>query len=595
MDNIAKNFPVFHIFFLVIFAGLTILSCSSCGSEPTTNYKYNDNTIRVRLAAEPDRLNPLLTRSTYARYANERIYMTLMDYNPESLEFEPMLLKAAPIMTKITEGEFAGGTKFDFEIKDEAVWDDGTPVTAVDVDFTLKLIFTPGLPTAAYRPYYEFFKKLEIDPENPKRFTVYTGQTYFLNLQAIGTASIYQKTHFDPDGLLDGYPLEKLNSPTVDKDYGEDEKIKAFGALFMSSKYSSEKDGVKGCGPYQFESWETGQYVLLTKKKNWWGAKYSDSPLLAAEPDTILLKIIPDQTAAMNAIKDQEIDVATSIDSKDFVGMQSAEIVTDNFNLYTPKRGALFLMYMNNKSPKLSDPRVRRALTHLMDVDDFVENLYEGFGERAVGPILSSKSYFNKNLKPLPYDLAKAQSLLSEAGWTDSNNDGTIDKNIDGEQVELELEILVTTSKASQNMAIYFQNALKKANIKATINTKEFREAVGRVRRKDYEIYPGGMNLDLTPDDLKQQWHSSSDQVSGSNYTGFHNSMMDALIDSIRTTMDESKRHQMYQVFQEELYAAQPAIFMFNPQDRIVIHKRFEGKTSLKRPGVHFSTFKKVK
>ncbi len=588
MDNTSKNFPAFHFFFLMVLALLTICSCTS---EPTTNYKYDDNTIRVRLAAEPDRLNPVITRSAYSRYINEQIFMPLMDYNPVSLEFEPVLLKANPTQTPITEGPYAGGTKFDFELKEEAVWDDGTPVTAADVEFTLKLIFTPGLPSAAFRPYYEFCKKLEIDPANPKRFSVYTSEVYILNLAAIGTAFIYQKSNYDPEGHLDGYSLEKLNTPTVDKDYGEDGKIKAFAESFMSSKYSGEKAGIKGCGPYQFENWETGQYVLLTKKKDWWGSKFGNSPMFAAEPDTILFKIIPDQTAAMNAIKDQEVDVATAIDSKDFMGMKDSKVVTDNFNLFTPERNALFLIYLNNKSPKLSDPRVRKALAHLFDVNDFIENLYEGFGTQATGPIMKEKSYYKK-VTPISYDLEKAKSLLTEAGWSDSNNNGTLDKSIEGEQVELEFEILVSPAKASQNMAIFFQNALKKANINVTINTKEFREAVGRVRRKDYEIYPGAMGLDLGLDDLKQQWHSSSDQVAGSNYTGFHNAMMDALIDSIRVTMDESKRKEMYHLFQDELHSAQPAIFLFSPQDRIVIHKRFEGKTSLKRPGVHIATFR---
>lgn len=576
-----------------IFAGLIIVTLLvGCKTEPKTEYKYNDNTARIRLAAEPDRINPILSRSGYSRQVVERVFAALMDYDPVTLKLTPFLVESAPEIQPISEGNFAGGTNFIFKIRKEAVWDDGSPVTADDVDFSFKLLFTPGLPTEAYRPYFEFFKEFKKDPVDNRKFTLTAANQYILNEAAAVSIPIYPAKIYDPENVLAAYTLNQLNVPDLDKLYGEKEDLKKFAEQFNSPKFSREKEGVVGCGPYKFEKWETGQYVLLTKKQNWWGSQITESALFQAGPDTILYKIVADQTAAIAALKDQEIDAASSLDPNDFAELKANDFVTKNFNLQTPLSPQIYLIYLNNKDPKLNDKRTRKALAHLMNVDEFITTLYNSLAERVVGPVLPTAEYYNKNLQPIGFDLQKAKDLLKEAGWADSDNNGVLDRNVGGKQEEFEVEILSTGSKASQNMSLFYQNSLKAAGIKANVVTKEGREAMAEVRKKNYQIYPGAMGLDLTLDDFKQQWHTESDQPSGGNYTGFGSAATDSLIESIRTTFDVAKRNELYKEFQAMLYEEQPAIFLFVPQERIAIHKRFEATTSLKRPGFFPNTFK---
>ena len=182
---------------------------------------------------------------------------------------------------------------------------------------------------------------------------------------------------------------------------------------------------------------------------------------------------------------------------------------------------------------------------------------------------------------------------MNEAGWTDSDSDGTLDKQINGSKEDLQFEILISNgSKASENLALYMQEAFKRAGVKLDVTKKEFRELMSEnVRKKDYQIYIGAMGMDLTLDDFHQQWHTESDNPSGGNYTGFGSVAMDDLIDSIRVNLDENSRNEMYKRFQRELYKETPAIFLFSPQERIAIHKRFNAKTSEKRPGFFPNTF----
>ena len=588
--NVFKHFPQFLSFFFL--AGI-IIGCQSCKPEKTeTNYKYNDNTVRVRLPAEPTRINPILEPSSTARMVFDHVYMELADFDPESLELVPLLIKNDPIITNINDGELKGGTAFTYEIRDEAVWDDGTPVTGADVDFSIKTLFAPGIPPYL-KPYYDYVKKIEIDPTNPKKFTVFANRKYIVAEDAISNTVVYQASHFDPKGYMKKFSIGQLNGPDAAK-LNENSDLKAFVENFLDSKYSLEVGGVRGCGPYKYAGRVAEQYILLTKKDNWWGEKFAaNSPQMQAYPDTLIFKIIKDQTATITALKDQEIDVATGIDSKDFTDLKTNDLVTSIFNLQNPPTGQIFWINLNTKLPKLADPRVRKALAHLMDVDEFLKTLYYGFGKRINGPVLETEPYYNKDLPLIPYDIEKAKSLLADAGWKDIDNDGILEKDLNGTLTKLELNMLISSSKAAENIALFYQNEMKKAGIKMNINQKPNKEVFSLVRKGEFELYPGAVVMDQTSFDPKEHWHTTSFVSNGGrNYSGFGDAMSDALIDSIRVTLDEEKRHQLYRVFQEKLYEQTPVIFLFNPLNRMAMHKRFDMKMSAKRPGFHPNTFK---
>ncbi len=85
-------------------------------------------------------------------------------------------------------------------------------------------------------------------------------------------------------------------------------------------------------------------------------------------------------------------------------------------------------------------------------------------------------------------------------------------------------------------------------------------------------LCPGGAALPWSCGDPGQ--HNDTSQ--GDNRTGFGTAETDALIDSIRVTLDEEKRNKMYLELQEIIYEEQPQVFLYVPKGRVVIHKRFE-------------------
>jgi peptide/nickel transport system substrate-binding protein len=571
---------------------------TSCGSDPKENAPENnystENTVYARLPAEPDRINPFVTTNTYSRIIYENIFLYLLDFDPQTFELKPQLAKGLPEIAEITEGPYAGGVAYTYELFEEAAWDDGSPITGEDVAFTLKILFNPEVNAGPIRTYLEFIKDIEIDPENPKRFTIMTSQKYIIGEAAISNIPIYPAYVYDADGALADITLSDLtNADKLSQLQQADTTLQAFANAFNSDAFAREKGKVVGAGAYAFETWNTGQEIILTRKADWWGDNVSsDQTLLEAAPDTLVFKIIPDQTTAVAALKDQQIDVTAQIDVKDFVELKENELVNSNYNLYSPTALQLYYIGLNNKDPKLEDKRVRRAIAHLVNVDEIIEELFYGLGQRRIGPVSPTKSYYDESLQAIPFDVDKAKSLLTEAGWTDTNGNGIVDKEIDGETVEMELSFLTTnSSKFANNLAQLLEVTFPQAGVKLALEKVEFTVLINTLRSREFELFAGAWAQDPIPNDFKQLWHTDSDTPTGSNRVGFGNAKTDELIDNIRITLDEKEREGMYKEFQQIVYDEQPYVFLFAPQERIAIHKRFDTEPSSLRPGYFARSF----
>ncbi len=85
--------PMNRLSYLLFIVLLGLLTFSACKTEPKKEavaYKRTDNTVLVRLRAEPDRLNPVLTTNAYARQVSDQIFQYLVTIDPETFEFNPL-------------------------------------------------------------------------------------------------------------------------------------------------------------------------------------------------------------------------------------------------------------------------------------------------------------------------------------------------------------------------------------------------------------------------------------------------------------------------------------------------------------------------
>ena len=133
-----------------------------------------------------------------------------------------------------------------------------------------------------------------------------------------------------------------------------------------------------------------------------------------------------------------------------------------------------------------------------------------GFGERVNSPIHPVKPYYNHDLAAITLDFDKARSLLAEAGWSDTDANGILDRQIDGQKTELSLQFKYSSNnKIAAEVGLLLKNNARKVGIEIEPKSRTFNLLVKEYRRRDYDmvylawIRPPGL------DDLRQSWHSS--------------------------------------------------------------------------------------
>jgi peptide/nickel transport system substrate-binding protein len=559
---------------LLLFAGCT----NDAALDDTSACGRTGNELIIRQRAEPDLLNPMLTSSGYADQINQLIFLPLETIHPSTLEMTPVLVEKRPEIKPTAEG----GMRYTFDILEEAVWDDGSPVTAHDYLFTVKLGLHPGINVARFGPFLGIIAAVEIDPDDPKHFSVITKQQDQLGEEIVtNTVYVMPAYHYDPKGILAKIPQEAFFQENKLGPYTE--QLETFAQQFSEPQFSREPTGITGCGAYRLDSWTTGQLLTLSKKENWWGEGLAeDYPMLAAYPDIISFQPIAEGATAMSVIQGEDIDLVPELTPDAFVQLSEDSLVQECYTLESFPQLVRSMLSLNTRSPKLNDKRVRRALALSMDADQIISTVYNGFGDRLSTPVPPSIAFANNDLKPLPYDPEQAKTLLAEAGWADSNQDGTVDRMINGEKVELIFKFEVPVeAQSSQQLALLIKEQMKASGIGIDILPGEWNEIQRRYRSGDFEIIPVGRTFPSpTVWNPRQNYHSQ-----GQNFTGFGNAETDALIDRILVTFDEEERFKLYRDLQAIIYDEQPEIYIFTPRARIAIHKRFETPLTPISPG----------
>lgn len=564
-------------------------------TEPTEDISKGNAELTIHEISDPDGMNPITSSAANSLYIQNNIYSKLLVYDQQTLELSPQLAVSRPEIKALEDGEYAGGMSLTYEIHADAVWDNGTPITAEDYVFTIKVIKNPKVNSAQIRPYLEFMDKVEIDPTNNKKFTVYSKERYFRAEESSGQEPfILPEYHYDPEGLMSNFTIQQLSDPEQTDALMKDQNIMRFAEMFNAPKLQRQPDQVVGSGPYKFVEWTTGQRVVLERKKDWWGDKVKGNKMLEAFPPKIIYKTIPDLTAAITNAKDGQIDVIRSIQPTKFIDLKDDPKFSSNFDLSTPDQFAYYYLGFNMKKPQFRDKRVRRAIAHLIDRDDMIESIFEGMAIKTNGPINPKKPYYNKNMKGIEYDIEKATALLKEAGWKDADGDNILDKKIDGKQVTFSVEYKYQQGNiVRKNIGQLLKDEASRVGIEVVLTPVDFSTLLEDADKRDFDMVALAWVKTPGLDDMKQVWHTIADKEGGSNRVGFGTPESDRLIDEIRVTLDPEVRKELYLKVQEIIYEEQPYVFLFVPSELIAIHNRFDGtETSPMRPGYRDASFK---
>ena len=273
--------------------------------------------------------------------------------------------------------------------------------------------------------------------------------------------------------------------------------------------------------------------------------------------------------------------------------MQKDAKLTGIYTFSTVPTNNVAFLGLNCKDPKLNDRRTRRAIAHLLNTTDLIKTIMNGFAEPCATPFLPSKSYYDATIKNPEYSPEKAKALLAEAGWKNTNGDSTLDKRINGKQTEFVLRYcFASANAAAKNIGLILQDDAKKIGIKIELVPLEIKAFNEALKKRDFDLFLGQHGLSAALDDPKESWATVNNTPDGGNRVQFENKSADALMDKIRSELDPTKRDALYKQFQKLIADEQPAIFLFSTKDRIVLNKRFETATTLRRPGYVLGQFK---
>lgn len=577
---------------ITCFGALCILLLAACKKETAPSISFDINT---RLKSDPQNLNPYTTASGDAHNVYRFIFQTLAEYDPYTLELQPVLITALPRAEAVDTGAYAGEVVYQFEIKPEARWSDGQAVTAADYLFSVKLCLLPTLAESGFSPYVNTIKALTLMEESPSKFKVTADKEYILSLPSLTNIPILPKHVYDPGGVLDSFSFEQIRyHEDLQLDLINHPSLLSFTDQFKQATYGRDK--LIGSGAYTVSQWETNQTIVLEKINGWWGEAWSaQSTLLQANPQRIILKVIPDEAAALTALKEGNLDILPTANSLNFDQMSKDTAFNLKYNFLSAPQLTYLYIAMNNQHPALKSLKVRQALARLMDVDEMQKSLMLGYGQRVTGPVNPLKSYYNRSLTPIPYQLDSAKLLLAADGWADANKNGILDKTIDGRLQELNLRIMVTQAELGRKTAILFKENAAKAGVNLEIvalaNFQEIRTK--HLNTGDYELTTVANSISVPVDyDPYQQWHTQSYQTKAGNFAGFGDVESDRLIEELRVEVDPQKRHDLYQEFQAMVYAQQPVIFLVSPMQLVMVSKKLEAKASALAPGYHENTYR---
>ncbi|MFA0961244.1 ABC transporter substrate-binding protein [Roseivirga sp. BDSF3-8] len=562
---------------------LAFLSLSGCFSSDEGAESVNS--VSVRLAQNPETLNPVSYVDQYTFRVSNYIYQSLLTIDHRNNGIRPQLAVDLPTVEAVDSGFL-----YHYEIRPEANWSPGHPVTSEDVAFTIKLFFLPRLNNDKASVDYQFIRGLVPHPTNPKKFAIYCESGADDLKLLTGDFLILPRHLFDNENVTGQWPLHDLVAGKIDTQGNA--PYDRFVRKFNDPATSRDSTMITGSHAYHLVAWETDKYITLKRKKEWWGDKLPASSGISAKPDEIIFRIIPDYNTSLLMLKAGRIDLMDNITSSDFRQLKKDKAFLQNYSLYSPSTYKFIYLGLNDRLPKLADSDTRRALAHLLDVSQIIELNEYGIAQPATGMISPADSaHFNDNIVPYPYNPERARAILEDAGW--QQKDGTWTREKRGTKQELGFVITYKSgTPAYETIALILQEAAASIGIKTELKPVEGAVLSESLRNHEFEIFIGALRGNPFAYDFRPILHTDASGKGGYNYTGFGTTESDSLVDTIVKDTSATNRVNYLYRLQEILHEEANIIYLYFIQDKIAIHSRFTNVTiSSLQPGYELTNF----
>jgi peptide/nickel transport system substrate-binding protein len=510
----------------VLLIGLLATACS--GSSGDKGAARQGGTLRIGTSSGMISPNPFVgfNQDDYSVWMY--IYPSLLQYDTTTPTYDYM-----PSFAKDWERSDDGLT-VTFHTVADAKWSDGQPLTADDVVFTFNMIkkYADG-PTGSWAGSVTFLKSIEAPDEN----TVIA--TYD---QPSGTAL------FDL-GLTPILPEQVWSQYAT----GNGKAIKTFANVPEDGK------PLVGGGPFVLTKYEKNDIALFEANPNWYGKKPSI--------DRFGLQFFRDEDAMITALKTDELDAINEIPPTSVETLRSA-------NMNVPVGQALSLRdFIINVDPnktehrELLNPKVREAMEYAIDRDSIVQTAWLGYASPGTsiipaGNATGGTEWHDTGIQPLPFDIAKANSILDSLGY-DKGSDGI--RVADGHPMSYKVVFPQDEEGAGDRAFQIIQQGFEQIGIQLSQDRLDDNAAwnamyCGGKCGYDFDLAMWDWFPAADPDFILSVL--TCDQYGSWNDTGYCNPRYDELYKEQKSTVDPQERQQIIYEMQKMVYNDRPYIIL---------------------------------
>ena len=479
--------------------------------QPATGGVYSEG-----LVGSLGRLNPLLDWDNPAdRDVDRLLFSSLIRFDERGLP-----------QTDLAEawGVNQEGTIYNFTLRSNAVWHDGTPITTDDVIFTIEMLKSGG--SLLPQDIKELWNKVEVRKLDDKtlKFTIPEPFAPFLDYLTFGVLPKHVLEGVPPDGLV----TAEFNINPI------------------------------GSGPYKFDHLilDQGQItgVVLTSFEDY----YSKPPFIPQ----VVFRYFPSSAAALDAYEQGEV-LGISRITRDV--LQEA-LAQPNLAVYTSRMPQVSMVLFNLNNPEvpfLGETDVRRAMLFGLDRQRMISNILGGQAVMADGPIFPGSWAYYDGIEHIDYDPEQAVSLLKSAGYVITADGGTV-RAKDGQS--LVFTMLHPDDELHTQLAQTIQANWAQIGVQVNLQPVPYdRMVFDYLGPRTYQAALVDLNLARTPDpDPYPFWHQA-EATGGQNYTQWDNRTASEYLEQARVNTDFDVRTRLYRNFQVMFAKELPALPLYYP------------------------------
>ena len=492
------------------------------------------------------RLNPLLDYNNPADRDVDRLLFSGL------VKFDERGLPQADLAE--AWGVAQDGTVYNFSIRPDAVWHDGTPVTSDDVIFTIERM--KGAGSLYPQDIKDLWSKIEVTRLNEKnlKFTLPEPFVPFMDYLTFGVL---------PKHLLESVPPEQM----ADAEFN----INPVGS-----------------GPYRFDQLlvedEQIAGVVLNLNPNYYGTP----PFI----EQVVFRYYPTSAEAMDAYRQGDVLSVSQI-TPDVLG---AALEEPNLSVYTsrlPRMGMVLLNLNNPEVAFLQNPKVRRALMLAINRPYLINTYLQGQAIVANGPILPNSWAYHDGTEQFPYDPEEAINLLKSEGYVIPAAGGEIRAK---EGTQLSFTMMHPDDLTHTSIAQTIRDEWAEIGVQVELQPVPYDTLVREsLTSRAYQAALVDLDLSRTPDpDPYPFWHQA-EAAGGQNYAQWDNRAASEYLEQARVTADYTLRERLYRNFQVVFGKELPALPLYVPVYSYGVDSQVEGVQvgALYDPSDRLTTFQK--